>query len=79
MNLIDRYVRDIGRRLPQKSHADIEKEIRSALAEDPAAAQRRRDFARAHTWQRRYEELAPAIGAAFPHPGAPPDPSSGSP
>jgi hypothetical protein len=31
MNLIDRYVREIGRRLPQKSHADIEKEIRSAL------------------------------------------------
>ena len=31
MNLIDRYVREIGRRLPQKSRADIEKEIRSAL------------------------------------------------
>jgi len=59
--------------------ASFEKEIRSALAEDPAAAQRRRDFARAHTWQRRYEELAPAIGAAFPHFGAPADPSSGSP
>ena len=31
MKLIDRYVREIGRRLPQKSRADIEKEIRSAL------------------------------------------------
>ena len=31
MNLIDRYVREIGRRLPQISRADIEKEIRSAL------------------------------------------------
>ena len=31
MKLIDRYVREIGRRLPQKSHEDIEKEIRSAL------------------------------------------------
>ena len=31
MKLIDRYVREIGRRLPQKSSADIEKEIRSAL------------------------------------------------
>jgi hypothetical protein len=31
MQLIDRYVRQIGRRLPQKSRADIEKEIRSAL------------------------------------------------
>lgn len=31
MNLIDRYVREIGRRLPQKTRADIEKEIRSAL------------------------------------------------
>jgi hypothetical protein len=31
MKLIDRYVREIGRRLPQKSRADIEKELRSAL------------------------------------------------
>jgi hypothetical protein len=31
MQLIDRYVREIGRRLPQKSRSDIEKEIRSAL------------------------------------------------
>ena len=31
MNLIDRYVREIGRRLPHKSRADIEKEIRSAV------------------------------------------------
>lgn len=31
MNLIDRYVREIGRKLPQKSRGDIEKEIRSAL------------------------------------------------
>jgi hypothetical protein len=31
MNLIDRYVREIGRQLPQKTRADIEKEIRSAL------------------------------------------------
>ena len=31
MNLIDRYVREIGRRLPQKNRADIEKEIHSAL------------------------------------------------
>jgi hypothetical protein len=31
MKLIDRYVREIGRRLPQKSRTDIEKEIRSAL------------------------------------------------
>ena len=31
MNLIDRYVREIGRKLPQKTRTDIEKEIRSAL------------------------------------------------
>jgi hypothetical protein len=31
MNLIDRYIREIGRRLPQKNRVDIEKEIRSAL------------------------------------------------
>jgi hypothetical protein len=31
MNLIDRYVREIGRKLPQKTRADIEKEIHSAL------------------------------------------------
>ena len=31
MNLIDRYVREIGRKLPQKSRTDIEKEIRSAV------------------------------------------------
>ena len=31
MNLIDRYVREIGRQLPQKTRADIEKEIRSAV------------------------------------------------
>lgn len=31
MNLIDRYVREIGRQLPQKTRTDIEKEIRSAL------------------------------------------------
>ena len=31
MKLIDRYVREIGRKLPQKSRSDIEKEIRSAL------------------------------------------------
>jgi hypothetical protein len=31
MKLIDRYVREIGRRLPPKSRTDIEKEIRSAL------------------------------------------------
>lgn len=31
MNLVDRYVREIGRRLPQKTRADIEKEIRSAV------------------------------------------------
>ena len=31
MNLIDRYVRAIGRRLPQRSRADIEQEIRSAV------------------------------------------------
>ncbi len=31
MNLIDRYVREIGRKLPQKTRADIEKEIRSAV------------------------------------------------
>jgi len=31
MNLIDRYVREIGCRLPPKTRADIEKEIRSAL------------------------------------------------
>ena len=33
MNLIDRYVREIGRKLPQKTRTDIEKEIRSALEE----------------------------------------------
>jgi len=31
MNLIDRYVADVGRRLPEQSRADIEKEIRSTL------------------------------------------------
>ncbi len=31
MNLIERYVREIGRRLPPKNRSDIEKEIRSAL------------------------------------------------
>lgn len=31
MNIIDRYVREIGRKLPQKTRADIEKEIRSAV------------------------------------------------
>ena len=31
MNLIDRYVHEIGRRLPPKSRSDIEKELRSAL------------------------------------------------
>lgn len=31
MNLIDRYVREIGRQLPHKTRADIEKEIRSAV------------------------------------------------
>lgn len=31
MNLIDRYVREIGRKLPPKSRTDIEKEIRSAV------------------------------------------------
>jgi hypothetical protein len=31
MKLIDRYVREIGRKLPQKTSADIEKEIRSAV------------------------------------------------
>ena len=31
MNLIDIYVSEIGRQLPQKTHADIEAEIRSAL------------------------------------------------
>lgn len=31
MNLIKRYVREIGRRLPPKNRSDIEKEIRSAL------------------------------------------------
>ena len=31
MKLIDRYVREIGRKLPQKTRTDIEKEIRSAV------------------------------------------------
>jgi len=31
MNLIDRYVHEIGRRLPQQNRSDIEKELRSAL------------------------------------------------
>jgi hypothetical protein len=31
MNLIDAYVSEVGRRLPQKSRADIEAEIRSAI------------------------------------------------
>jgi hypothetical protein len=31
MNLIDRYVAEVGRHLPEKTHADIEKEIRSTL------------------------------------------------
>lgn len=31
MNLIDRYVAEVGLRLPEKSRADIEKEIRSTL------------------------------------------------
>ena len=31
MNLLDRYIAEVGRNLPQKSRADIEKEIRSTL------------------------------------------------
>jgi hypothetical protein len=31
MNLIDRYVKEVGKHLPQKQRADIEKEIRSTL------------------------------------------------
>lgn len=31
MNLIDIYVTEVGRRLPAKNRADIEKEIRSMI------------------------------------------------
>ena len=44
----------------------FEREIRAALAEDPSAAERRREFARRHTWERRHAALAPAIEGAFP-------------
>jgi GT2 family glycosyltransferase/SAM-dependent methyltransferase len=47
--------------------SEFEREIEAALAEtDPAAAEKRRAFARENTWQRRHEELAPAVRAAFP-------------
>ncbi|HET7451750.1 MAG TPA: glycosyltransferase, partial [Thermoanaerobaculia bacterium] len=46
--------------------AGFERQIRAALAEDPAAASRRQAFARENTWEARRRELAPAIAAAFP-------------
>jgi len=44
----------------------FEREIRAALADDRAAGDSRRAFARRNTWERRHEILAPAIEAAFP-------------
>jgi len=44
----------------------FEREIRAALAEGPEPAERRREFARRHTWEERYETLASAVAATFP-------------
>jgi GT2 family glycosyltransferase len=46
---------------------EFEKEIAAALSEDaPDLSERRRAFAQEHTWERRYETLAPAIRGVFP-------------
>ena len=34
MELIDRYVREVGRHLPRKNRADIETELRSLLVDN---------------------------------------------
>ena len=44
----------------------FEREIRAALAEGPEAAERRRAFARRHTWEERCAALEPAIASVFP-------------
>jgi hypothetical protein len=48
MNLIDRYITEVGKHLPQKQRADIEKEIRSTLLDmleerNPASADAERE------------------------------------
>jgi len=46
---------------------EFEARIAEALGErDPASAERRRLFARNHTWERRHEQISPAICNAFP-------------
>jgi len=46
---------------------EFEKEISAALAEDdPTLTEQRRAFAQGHTWEKRYEVLAPAIRSVFP-------------
>lgn len=46
---------------------EFEREINAALREnDDVLRERRRAFAREHTWRARYDVLAPAVGNAFP-------------
>lgn len=46
---------------------EFEKEIAAALTEDdPSLTEQRRAFAHGHTWEKRYEVLAPAIRSVFP-------------
>lgn len=46
---------------------DFEREIEAALAEDePGLVDKRRAFAREHTWAKRYETLAPGVDSVFP-------------
>jgi GT2 family glycosyltransferase/glycosyltransferase involved in cell wall biosynthesis len=46
---------------------EFEREIEAALNEnDPDIIEKRRDFARQHTWEKRYEMLAPAVREVFP-------------
>jgi GT2 family glycosyltransferase len=49
------------------SAKEFEKEISAALTDnDPQLIERRRAFARANTWEQRYEVLAPAVRDLFP-------------
>lgn len=46
---------------------EFEREIAAALSEDdPSLIEQRRAFAHGHTWEKRYENLAPAVRAVFP-------------
>ncbi len=46
---------------------EFEDEIAAALSEDdPLLVAQRRAFAREHTWEKRYEALAPAVRGVFP-------------